>query len=1416
VIKIRTHTSSPSSTALTAMAHRTSSMQRPSTSSPKNNRASFRSSKSRAIGPDTMKSPKKIKSERNEDPLSTERSKVKLTKKTSKRLQPEKNGGVEMSPKKELERKKKEDLQKEDSKRDNSTRKTKKTRSIKSDGELSPKISPRRKKDIKREDSKREKLIKRNSEKLRTEKSESDLSVTDSPRTKKDNKRDKLTKKNSKNKVQSDAELSPKLRKGSINNKEKKAKSRSSDDSLDLSKSLSHENGSFRNLAPSSPGSYTGNDSSRILMNGESDANFSPSIRKDILPSCVPSYPVLALGDDAAFHDCIKDENWDKLKKLLKKFDAKYYKKKQQQAKELKELEQEEEAKAAEEEKADEEDEGGDTKDESPKTPKRSFLPMFSRRSSKSLKEEKSPRNQSDASSGSRASRILPKSLQSGRNLADPTKVVSPLLRVDEMGRTPLHLALLHKAPETTLLDLLAAEKKAAFIIDIAGQLPLHYAVQTWQYDHVLEKVIKAFPHALKTKDYSSRTPIGLAVLLARKRQEKENDEDPDNRFLWIHPTSKKERNWQFQQEKIWSKVNFLLKDLMKRNKSVIPSEHGLILEALEAGANPNTINRFVSTADRYLAADDELAGTAIGLCVERHYSLDTLEYAMENCRERTTMISDAVQKALRNHYRMGCHPHGKEKNPFGKQVIEWAKKQEEDSVVQEEAARPVQIKRKSSKLKKRRSVRFLFGANDDDDDDDDESVIEGDDDEEEDATEKGKEGGRDPWIGMDKPCKEWWEILNHLVFYSAYGQNYKESIKPDARHLLHAALSIAVVPPSLVQLLLLVYPDSLKEVCPLYKALPIHIACTRWRYDIIRSETDSSLDRVLKLMLKSDPEIIFRRHKGRLPIHLALSIGQSWSFIKSFVSADKKCVGMRDPQSRFFPFQMAALPMSSKNLQLLMRSQFTPTEWRFMSAARKKAEYKKVEMDQDVRQIGTIFELLKRHPNALIGKPIYRDSVVTTGKSLRLAGKVAMQYLTFVYGKNSQGGYRIRTENVRMLRDAILRADIPQELDTWWGKMKECIWDECKGDIPKEDEYLLHAALYNPEMPPLVTELLLQLFPSSASKPVPGTTNYPLHIAAATTAYHRHPFEMPYGMDNLHLVLAADKRATKRRSHGRTPLHVCLARGKTWKEIRPLVQVDPSSLTMIDQQTGLVPFQLMASFKITSKENALRYSALIEKQTRDFDMDRLSTKDKALALSKIHKKQDLNQLTCIFELLRRRPSAISRKPSGYATSDSGSLGSSSAISLTSFDSEVGGNAARLGEFLAQNTPTGPESIRGLMSPASGRSSLLPFFKDDGNTPSLVTPGDLSMGRPSLSAYLSDGHDSLDRESMHSLGSRGSNLFGSPAKPEYDDDCVSSIGASMHFTQSIEGTSTPPSTARRLRRGKRPSNLPFNIPDLEH
>jgi hypothetical protein len=1058
------------------------------------------------------------------------------------------------------------------------------------------------------------------------------------------------------------------------------------------------------------------------------------------------------VGRGSKFHDALEDRDWEKLEALLKKYDKKYWRRVRQRS---------ERSLSDSPPKQDE-----DQDSSSATTPSSSPGSLAKSRAVSMLK-------------------YFPQSM-SQRRAEREKKLVSPLLTKDHEGRTPLHLALQYRCPEKLLLELISMERTAANVPDKLGRVPLHIAVQLRMHDHILEKIIKANPNGLKIKDLQGRSPVGLTVEMARELQEVESPENSEQLFCWGSPTSTEEEGWQFKQEKIWSKVDYLLKDLMKRNKCVIPSEHGLILEALEGGSPPKIINRFISTADKYLMLDDNFAGSALALCTKRRYCLHTLEYLLENCQERTTMITDYTHKALVSYYRFGCHAQKEGAKPYGKELIDMAKTR--------------------SQVEPRN---------------------------EEDSGDETKLGS------VSDACREWWESMQHLLFYCAYGKDFKANKKIKEKHLLHAAVATAATPPSLIQLILVLHPDSRSELCPVFNVLPIHIMCTRWKHDILHKEKDVTMERVIKHFLKPERQLMVRRHRGRLPIHLACDVAQAWSFLKPFVSMDKKAIGMRDPHTKLFPFQMAAVKFPSKNIAMFLRNQYTPCEWRVISTHEKREEYTIAETAASNRQIGTIFELLRRHPDAITGKVISRD--VKFSKDLEGVGPVSRHYLSWVYGRGSRG-WKLQPANVKLLRDSILNANISKALMPWWDRLKHFIWMSSKNDsLPHTEDYLLHAALYNPDTPPLVVELLLDLYPMSAAKVIPGTDIYPLHIAAATTPYHSQPFEIPNRMDSLRLTFSAYKSAVSLTLHGRLPLHICIARGKTWPEMRPLVQQHRQSLMVVDPQTGLAPFQLMSVFNITSKEHSLRFSNIAARRAIDADMDSMNVKEKARFLRGIKEKQDLDVLTSIYQLLRNGPNAI-YAISQRITGDFSSIGSSELLeNMEEEDADqttLLGVAATLEQFLQdiQKSPSRHENIRDyVMSPEKKRkNSLGSFFGQQDDARSLITPQ--ASDRPSLSAFLSNGMDT----SARSLVSRNSGVLHEDfVKPNYDDDIISAMGASTSSSflspgksedGSVQGPNTdgsmygssptPGSTPRYgSRRQSSPNKnnrmkLPIALPDL--
>jgi hypothetical protein len=223
------------------------------------------------------------------------------------------------------------------------------------------------------------------------------------------------------------------------------------------------------------------------------------------------------------------------------------------------------------------------------------------------------------------------------------------------------------------------------------------------------------------------------------------------------------------------------------------------------------------------------------------------------------------------------------------------------------------------------------------------------------------------------------------------------------------------------------------------------------------------------------------------------------------------------------------------------------------------------------------------------------------------------------------------------------------------------------------------------------------------------------------------------------------------------------------------------------DPQTGLAPFQLMATFKMTSKQNCLRFSYIAQKQTRDVDMDQMTVAERAGYLRNIRKNHDLDVLTVIFELLRHGPKAVRTTRSGYASDACSVVSSDTAISEESDRKlKIMGVAATLEKFLQdmQNSPTRQESIRNLLaSPEKQQRPLSTYLREDfDETPGLLTPARHSFrNRPSFGTSLNGGQGASPR----SLASRSSATDDDYLKPNYDDDVMSSLGSSANSTQFL-------------------------------
>jgi hypothetical protein len=250
----------------------------------------------------------------------------------------------------------------------------------------------------------------------------------------------------------------------------------------------------------------------------------------------------------------------------------------------------------------------------------------------------------------------------------------------------------------------------------------------------------------------------------------------------------------------------------------------------------------------------------------------------------------------------------------------------------------------------------------------------------------------------------------------------------------------------------------------------------------------------------------------------------------------------------------MAALGNLNKNAALWAHSRYSPEEWKSIEPEERANAVDEVIEEQKAEQLSTIFFLLREFPLAVAPSTVarkaheFRDSYGN--------GMISSLYLLLVYARTDDGEYIVLQSNLELLENAIDLQEIPSELEAWWSKLKfwirYCYKSEIK--LQNDDGFLLHAAVSNPDVPPLLIELLIAIFPDSATIPVNGTTEYPLHIAAATPRYAPQPFEKEVRKSAIQALFDAHPKAAVAISPSGTPYEIArLKRTRSEDEMKVL-----------------------------------------------------------------------------------------------------------------------------------------------------------------------------------------------------------------------------------------------------------------------
>jgi hypothetical protein len=242
-----------------------------------------------------------------------------------------------------------------------------------------------------------------------------------------------------------------------------------------------------------------------------------------------------------------------------------------------------------------------------------------------------------------------------------------------------------------------------------------------------------------------------------------------------------------------------------------------------------------------------------------------------------------------------------------------------------------------------------------------------------------------------------------------------------------------------------------------------------------------------------------------------------------------------------------------------------------------------------------------------------------------------------------SPGFYNALEETIQ---EGVLYNVDPAFVD-WWKKIEFLVafcGEDKASEVPKN--CLLHAALSNSDVPPIVIRVLLSLYPKSISLPDPKQNVPPIHAASSCREYIPRQYEsQSIGKAHvLEIVVEADKNATNTRHQHRLPLNVAIESGKMYESLETLVLSNKKALCHRDQRSRLYPFQQAAAYPNRGDEDSFRWSCVARNKFSHAVWRGLSGRQKAAAVYRVVEEESLCRLDTIYELLRREPGVI--KPS--------------------------------------------------------------------------------------------------------------------------------------------------------------------------
>lgn len=648
-------------------------------------------------------------------------------------------------------------------------------------------------------------------------------------------------------------------------------------------------------------------------------------------------------------------------------------------------------------------------------------------------------------------------------NADDPEQALnadnSLFVHQDKGGRTLLHLALTHSStPTDVVLLLMKIEPRAATIPNAKGRFPLHTAVWYGHHIDVVAELVEAHPSAIGAADGRGQTPLAYAMANAITNTDLDkapssfwmpapprDDDDDDNEEEHENHNQggdSMEAVWQERAVERWAVVHWLLlaSATYPQTSLTVGGQKPMLVEALVFAAPPAVVSLLIGASVVLLSYESRasaFAGTTLYTCIARQYPLSILVSLALQCPADVRSVSDETGMGLiAAQFVVGCFQRRNDATE------EWALVEDVWTAIQETISE-----------------------------------------------------GALPEESIDPALCDWWAKVEFLIAFCSPNPKHAHAMSSSSKseqrkYLLHQAAINSDVPPTVLRLLLALYPDSAMLPAPIElgnskaTALPLALVAQTPEYlprnyelPIMTSENS------LEIVLNAAPKAAWTRHKGRTPLHWAIVAGKTYKSLAALVDVDSdRMLRMRDSETNLYPFLLAAYIYGVNGLGRLLkewksqqqkpdddesssttgdydsptrlytrwtrvaRNQYTHYVWKGLSERQKASAVYRVIQGRSIAGLSTIWQLLMHTPD-LVPQTPFKRVPTNSARDERGVGTVANHFLQWCYPSGdrnaSQDPTTFHERNWKSLREAIRTApsgglaNLPTDFEKWFNKMR-------------------------------------------------------------------------------------------------------------------------------------------------------------------------------------------------------------------------------------------------------------------------------------------------------------------------------------------------------------------------------------------